>query len=56
MRNIVVGSRQSTLALTQTNQTIQLLKEICAREELAYTFEVKPIVTRGDRILDVTLS
>jgi hydroxymethylbilane synthase len=56
MRNIVVGSRQSTLALTQTNQTIQFLKEICAREELAYTFEVQPIVTRGDRILDVTLS
>jgi hydroxymethylbilane synthase len=56
MRNIVVGTRQSTLALTQTNQTIQLLKELCAREELAYTFEVQPIVTRGDRILDVTLS
>ncbi|MCD9022728.1 hydroxymethylbilane synthase [Cohnella silvisoli] len=56
MRNIIVGTRQSTLALTQTNQTIQLLKELCARDELAYTFEVKPIVTRGDRILDVTLS
>ncbi|RED64100.1 hydroxymethylbilane synthase [Cohnella lupini] len=56
MRNIIVGSRQSTLAITQTNQTIQALREICAREDLAYTFEVKPIVTRGDRILDVTLS
>lgn len=56
MRNIIVGSRQSTLALTQTNQTIQLLKELCEREKLDYTFEVKPIVTRGDRILDVTLS
>ncbi|WP_239615191.1 hydroxymethylbilane synthase [Cohnella mopanensis] len=56
MRNIIVGSRQSTLALTQTNQTIDLLKELCARENLAYTFEIKPIVTRGDRILDVTLS
>ena len=56
MRNIMVGSRQSALALTQTNQTIQLLKELCERENLPYTFEVKPIVTRGDRILDVTLS
>lgn len=56
MRNIIVGSRQSALALTQTNQTIGLLREICAREGLNYTFEVKPIVTRGDRILDVTLS
>lgn len=56
MRKIIVGSRQSTLALTQTNQTIQLLQELCERDNLAYTFEVKPIVTRGDRILDVTLS
>ncbi|MFC4600420.1 hydroxymethylbilane synthase [Cohnella hongkongensis] len=56
MRNIIVGSRQSALALTQTNQTIQSLKELCERDGLPYTFEVKPIVTRGDRILDVTLS
>jgi len=56
MRNIIVGSRQSTLALTQTNQTVQLLQELCTKEKLNYTFEVKPIVTRGDRILDVTLS
>ncbi|QMV43796.1 hydroxymethylbilane synthase [Cohnella cholangitidis] len=56
MRKIIVGSRQSTLALTQTNQTIDLLKQLCARDNLDYTFEVKPIVTRGDRILDVTLS
>jgi len=56
MRNIIVGTRQSALALTQTNQTIRLLKELCERERLPYSFEVKPIVTRGDRILDVTLS
>jgi len=56
MRKIIVGSRQSMLALTQTNQTIDLLKQLCARDNLDYTFEVKPIVTRGDRILDVTLS
>lgn len=56
MRNIIVGTRQSTLALTQTNQTIQLLQELCSQAGLTYTFEIKPIVTRGDRILDVTLS
>ncbi|MFC5402102.1 hydroxymethylbilane synthase [Cohnella soli] len=56
MRNIVVGSRQSMLALTQTNQTIESLRRICAAEKLDYSFEVKPIITRGDRILDVTLS
>ncbi|WP_373231398.1 hydroxymethylbilane synthase [Cohnella sp.] len=56
MRNIIVGSRQSTLALTQTNQTIQLLQELCAGAGFSCTFEVKPIITRGDRILDVTLS
>lgn len=56
MRKIIVGSRQSSLALTQTNQTIELIKQICADAGLDYTFEVKPIVTRGDRILDVTLS
>ncbi|WEK55343.1 MAG: hydroxymethylbilane synthase [Candidatus Cohnella colombiensis] len=56
MRHIIVGSRQSALALTQTNQTIDQLRELCAANNLAYTFEVKPIITRGDRILDVTLS
>jgi hydroxymethylbilane synthase len=56
MRKIIVGSRKSTLALTQTNQTIQSLQELCEQAGLAYEFEVKPIITRGDRILDVTLS
>lgn len=56
MRKIIVGSRQSTLALTQTQQTIDAISKLCAEAGLNYTFEVKPIVTRGDRILDVTLS
>jgi hydroxymethylbilane synthase len=56
MRNIVVGTRQSALATTQTNQTIRRLQSLCAEAGLPYTFSVKPIVTRGDRILDVTLS
>jgi len=56
MRTIIVGSRQSALAMTQTGQTIERLRAICKEAGLDYGFEVKPIVTRGDRILDVTLS
>lgn len=52
MRKIVVGSRQSKLALTQTNWVIDRLKSL----GLPYEFEIKKIVTKGDRILDVTLS
>ncbi len=52
MRNIVVGSRRSNLALTQTEWVIEELKKITND----YTFEVKKIVTKGDRIQNVTLS
>ncbi|MGN1385593.1 MAG: hydroxymethylbilane synthase [Bacillus sp. (in: firmicutes)] len=52
MRKIIVGSRRSKLALTQTNWVIQQLKDL----GLPFEFEVKEIVTKGDRILDVTLS
>ncbi|WP_027414862.1 hydroxymethylbilane synthase [Aneurinibacillus terranovensis] len=52
MRKIIVGSRQSALALTQTNWVIEQLKSY----GLPYTFEIKKIVTKGDQILDVTLS
>jgi hydroxymethylbilane synthase len=52
MRKIIVGSRQSNLALTQTNWVINELKKAGIENE----FEVKKIVTKGDRILDVTLS
>ncbi|WP_046173987.1 hydroxymethylbilane synthase [Domibacillus indicus] len=52
MRKIIVGSRRSRLALTQTNQVIDQLKALSPGTE----FEVKEIVTKGDRILDVTLS
>lgn len=52
MRKIIVGSRQSNLALTQTNWVINQLKKAGVQNE----FEVKKIVTKGDRILDVTLS
>ena len=52
MRKIIVGSRRSKLALTQTNWVIEQLKGL----GLPFEFEVKEIVTKGDRILDVTLS
>ncbi|WP_027409490.1 hydroxymethylbilane synthase [Anoxybacteroides tepidamans] len=52
MRKIVVGSRRSKLALTQTNWVISKLKELGA----PFEFEVKEIVTKGDQILNVTLS
>ncbi|WP_040950148.1 hydroxymethylbilane synthase [Gorillibacterium massiliense] len=56
MRTIYVGTRQSALALTQTGHVIDSLKEICAQAGIECTFEIRKIVTKGDRILDVTLS
>ena len=52
MRKIIVGSRRSKLALTQTNQFIEKMKAAGA----PFEFEVKEIVTKGDRIVDVMLS
>ncbi|GGE75948.1 hydroxymethylbilane synthase [Priestia taiwanensis] len=52
MRKIIVGSRRSKLAITQTNWVIEQLKNL----GLPYEFEVKEIVTKGDVVLDVTLS
>ncbi|MBO9609737.1 MAG: hydroxymethylbilane synthase [Paenibacillaceae bacterium] len=56
MKTIVVGTRQSALALTQTNQTIDRLREIAEEQGIACRFELKKIVTKGDQIVDVTLS
>ena len=52
MRKIIVGSRRSKLALTQTNWFIDQMKQAGA----PFEFEVKEIVTKGDQILDVMLS
>ncbi|MED4851190.1 hydroxymethylbilane synthase [Caldifermentibacillus hisashii] len=52
MRKIIVGSRRSKLAMTQTNWVIDQLKKIGA----PFTFDLKEIVTKGDEILNVTLS
>lgn len=52
MRKITIGTRQSQLALTQTNWVVEQLR----KAEKGYEFEIKKIVTKGDKILDVTLS
>ncbi len=52
MRKIIVGSRKSELALTQTNWFINELRAAGA----PFEFEIKEIITKGDRILDVQLS
>lgn len=51
MRKIIVGSRRSKLALTQTNWFIDQMKQ-----SAPFEFEVKEIVTKGDQIVDVQLS
>ena len=43
---------EASLALTQTKWVIEQLKKLDA----SFEFEVKEIVTKGDKILDVTLS
>ena len=52
MKKIIVGSRRSQLALVQTRHVIGLLEELNPDCQ----FEIKEIVTKGDKILDITLS
>ncbi|NLL17447.1 MAG: hydroxymethylbilane synthase [Clostridia bacterium] len=52
MREIIIGTRESALALWQTDWVLKALKE--AHPEL--TFTVKKIKTKGDKILDVALA
>jgi hydroxymethylbilane synthase len=52
VRKIIIGSRRSKLALTQTNWVADQLKQL----GVPFEFEIKEIVTKGDKILDVTLS
>lgn len=52
MRKIIVGTRKSNLAVTQTEWVINELK----KAGVPFEFETKKIVTKGDKILDVTLS
>jgi hydroxymethylbilane synthase len=52
MKRIVVGTRKSPLALTQTEWVLKQLKQHYPDLEIG----MEKIVTKGDRILDVTLS
>ena len=52
MRKLVVGSRRSKLALTQSKQFIDKLKAIDPSLEI----QIKEIVTNGDRIVNQQLS
>lgn len=56
MRTIVVGTRKSELALTQARFVISELEKVCRQAQLPFRFEMKKIVTKGDKILDVMLS
>ena len=52
MRKLIVGSRRSKLALTQSQQFIEKLKFI----DPSLDIEIKEIVTKGDKIVDKQLS
>ncbi|UAK16823.1 hydroxymethylbilane synthase [Sporolactobacillus terrae] len=52
MRTIQVGSRKSKLALVQSEQVIHNLSD----KSDQFAFAIRHIVTKGDRILNVTLS
>ncbi|MEW9500584.1 hydroxymethylbilane synthase [Jeotgalibacillus marinus] len=52
MRKIIVGSRRSKLAMTQSKWVIEQLKALDPSTE----FEIKEIVTKGDQIQNVMLS
>lgn len=52
MTTIRVATRKSQLALTQTKWVIQALKQLSPELE----FELVPVTTKGDKILDVTLA
>lgn len=52
MRKLIVGSRRSKLAITQSQQFIEKLKAVDPELDI----EIKEIVTKGDRIVDKQLS
>ncbi|NLT96073.1 MAG: hydroxymethylbilane synthase [Clostridia bacterium] len=52
MKTIKVGTRQSQLALWQTEHVVGILRKKCPQ----YKFEIVPIKTKGDKILDVALA
>jgi hydroxymethylbilane synthase len=52
MKTIKVGTRQSQLAMWQTEHVVDILRKKCPQ----YNFEIVPIKTKGDKILDVALA
>ena len=50
--NLIIGTRQSLLALWQSNHIADLLR----RQYPECTVTLKKIITKGDRILDVPLA
>ncbi|MBX6353402.1 MAG: hydroxymethylbilane synthase [Thermoflavifilum sp.] len=52
MRHVRVASRRSALAMRQTEWVIAKLREACPD----WTFEIVPVVTKGDRWLQAPLS
>ncbi|SFE69824.1 hydroxymethylbilane synthase [Alteribacillus iranensis] len=52
MRTIVIGTRKSGLAMKQTEWVIGELEKL----GLPFQYDIKKIVTKGDKILDKTLS
>jgi len=55
-KRIVVGSRRSRLALAQTRQVLQRWRRRAEEAGVALEFDVREIVTKGDKIVDVSLS
>lgn len=51
-REIIIGTRDSALALWQTHWVEKKLKSLCPE----YTFRIVHIKTKGDKILDVALA
>lgn len=47
MRKIIVGSRQSALALTQTGHVIADLERLSEEHGFGFTFEVKRLLPKG---------
>lgn len=52
MREIIIGTRESALALWQTNWVLNELNKVYPE----FTFKIKKIKTQGDKILDVALA
>lgn len=51
-RTVKIGSRDSALAMWQTKHVISELEKVTSE----YTFEIVPLKTKGDKILDVSLA